>query len=348
MNFPNLFQKKSNELPGTPPLNPEISIPPLEKPWDKYWNPVKNWIISHRNVSIIIAVFAVLFMSAGTYALINSNSSDTSTTTEGSQAEGKDGGIKATQDTDGDGDIDKDDAPSSGSGSSTGGSSNSGGGSSGGNSGSGGGSSTSEVIGFVGCSNIRDSVQGYQDNSGTKFWVPVDDTYAGGTVVKWGNLSSSYWTEFDQFLNNYPSTKTIWWGLCTYSSDRESNAENTSAAKKVLAQIKARIPGVTIYVSAMNDYVSPHICRLTGSDGPSRMRTLASTLVANEGLKTGPAMGSLIYYDLDTSDQQSGSPYFVNSSGATASNNQTKDDGCHPNDAGDIYLGSKLISFFGS
>lgn len=283
------------------------------------------WVTANKNLAAILGVLLALLLSGGVYAALSSSARNTHT-----------GDVATTMD-----DAQAGDSPTAPSGQS---SANNPGSASTDKS-----SSTSSTpqsttapsaiagpIGFVGCSNIRDTVQGYITDGGSKIWVPVDNTYAGGTVKKWSDLSSEYWTQFNQFLAAHPTTKTIWWGLCTYASDRESDADNNKAAPVVLDELRKKIPGVTVYVSAINSFVAPHVCRLTGDDGPSRMQTLANSLVSNQGLKAGPAVGSLISF------------YQTPSAGATAANNQTKDDGCHPNDAGEVYLGKALLAFFGS
>jgi hypothetical protein len=136
-----------------------------------------------------------------------------------------------------------------------------------------------------------------------------------------------------------PGTKVIWWSLCTHPEAIESDAANYSAALKVLANIEKRIPGVTVYASALNSYVAPHVCSLTGANGPSRMQALAERLASEGRLRLGPNVGSLRSWERD------GDPN--NSAGATAANDQTVDDGCHPNRIGEALLGNSLIKFFG-
>lgn len=192
-------------------------------------------------------------------------------------------------------------------------------------------------IGFVGCSNSRDTVLGYRADGGTKMWVPTTNTYGGGTVVSW-QTDAQYFGEFDQFLSNYPTTKVVWWSLCTHQPNKnnETDANNYSAALYIISTLKSKIPGVIIYASALNTYVAPHICQVTGEDGPSRMQSLVDRLVSEDRVKLGPVVGSLL------------SIYPINvSNGATSSNNQTKSDGCHPNTVGEAHLGQSLINFFG-
>ncbi len=207
-----------------------------------------------------------------------------------------------------------------------------------GSSGSGGSGpvSTSGPIGFVGCSNSRDTVLGYHNDGGTKMWVPPATAYGGGTVFRW-TQDTKYWSGFDSLNADHPGTKVIWWSLCTYTvSKGETDSANYTAALSIIATLKQKIPGVIIYASALNTYVAPHICGVTGADGPSRMQSLVDRLVSEGRVNRGPVVGSLL------------SIYPTNvSAGATADNNQTQSDGCHPNDAGKAHLGQSLVNFFG-
>jgi hypothetical protein len=192
-------------------------------------------------------------------------------------------------------------------------------------------------IGFIGCSNSRDAVDGYGAVGGAQIWHPLGHPYGGGTVLAWGegvgNPSSKYWKGFDEMRAANPGTQTIWWSMCTHPW--ESDAENYSAALAIREELERRIPGTTVYVSALNGYVPPHVCGLTGVDGPARMQALADRLVHEGRALPGPDVGDLI------------SVYKTPSVGATATNNETVEDGCHPNvERGEPKLGRTLLSFF--
>ncbi len=196
-----------------------------------------------------------------------------------------------------------------------------------------------QTLGWVGCSNIRNAVQGYDQLGGTRFWVPLDGnkTYHGGTVTRWGsnNLQNTYWTQFTNFYNQRP-TDTIWWGLCSFPPTQggETDDSNYNSALRIRAELERRIPGVTVYVSAINDFVAPHTCDVTGPDGPARMRALADRLVAEGRALPGPVLRPLV------------SIYQTPSAGATTKTNQTKKDGCHPNKANLKFQGQPVFDFF--
>ncbi|TSC83048.1 MAG: hypothetical protein G01um101419_320 [Parcubacteria group bacterium Gr01-1014_19] len=193
-------------------------------------------------------------------------------------------------------------------------------------------------IGFVGCSNIRDTVQGYRAVGGKRIWNPTTDkTYGGGTPVAWAKSISDpnlkYWDEFDVMNKANPGAKTLWMGLCLRAVESDQASYNGAVA--TIDEVKRKIPGVTIYVSALNGFVEPHVCGITGKNGPLRAQLLANRLVKEGRAKTGPDVGDLI------SDDQ------IPSTGATAQNTETVSDGCHPSpQRGEPKLGRELLKFF--
>ena len=101
----------------------------------------------------------------------------------------------------------------------------------------------------------------------------------------------------------------------------------------IIAQIRRLVPDARIYVSALNGFVPPHVCEETGADGPSLMAALARRLVSEGLARRGPNVGELL------------SIYQTPSNRATSENSQTTVDGCHPNEAGQAYLGRTLMAF---
>ncbi len=297
---------------------------------------LKSWYQDNKKIAVIIITVIILGVSGGAFALYRlvQNSSSTGGAQTGDAAT-QNGSTQTANGTN------KQSSPTtsqSGSNSSSSGSSSS----------TSGSTSTTppnpnsftKPIGFVGCSNSRDTVLGYRADAGTKMWVPTTNTYGGGTVTKWTD-DNTYWSQFDQLSTMNPGTKVIWWSFCTYppTKDNETDAANYASALSIINTLNSKIPGVTIYASALNTYVAPHVCSITGADGPSRMQNLVNQLVNEGRVKTGPVVGSLLSWESD------GDPN--NSAGATQSNDQTKSDGCHPNTVGEAFLGQSLINFFG-
>jgi hypothetical protein len=190
-------------------------------------------------------------------------------------------------------------------------------------------------IGLIGCSNSGAAVTGYIRDGGHRFWPGAG--YGGGTVVVWADdlraAQSRYWPLFRSKLAQAPGTRVIWWELCTYPF--ENDAENYQAALTILAEVHRLVPGAVVLVSALNGFVPPHACPYAGPDGPARMQALADRLVSEGRAEAGPRLGQLR------------SVYETPSAGATAANNQTESDGCHPNQAGAEVLGRTLLAFFG-
>lgn len=146
--------------------------------------------------------------------------------------------------------------------------------------------------------------------------------YGGGTIGRWTvNLTGergNYWGGFDKELDLNPNTTVLWWNLCTAKVNPQDSFENAVA---ILDEIEARIPGVTVYVSAQPTYTDGHVCALAGEGGPEKMEQVAEELIDAGLVLEGPVMGPL---------QKS----------------ETRD-GCHANDQGKTVLGRQLLDFFG-
>ncbi|MDQ2972981.1 MAG: hypothetical protein M3Q79_00660 [bacterium] len=189
----------------------------------------------------------------------------------------------------------------------------------------------SAPIGFVGGSLTANAVDGYKLVGGGKFWEPYGRNYGGyggGTLVKWSDAiasgnSSTYWKNFNSMLQVSSSrgpTKTVWFELLSHGNESDSLVYNS--ALSVLAEIRVRIPGATIYVSGMNGYDPAGFCRGATAAVSAQMNAIADRLVSEGRALAGPLMANLT-----TSQVQN-------------------DDGCHANDAGKRILGSNLLNFF--
>src|SRR3989344_444406 len=68
-------------------------------------------------------------------------------------------------------------------------------------------------IGFIGCSNTRQTVYGYGLAGGQNIWeVEMDNIhdYDSGAVFQWINNDEHFWEVFDKYHNNNPQTNKIW------------------------------------------------------------------------------------------------------------------------------------------
>lgn len=197
------------------------------------------------------------------------------------------------------------------------------------------------AIGYVGCSNSAGAVDGYHLDGGTAMW-PFIRNYGGGTVTVWANeigTNGQHWSAFTKQQQANPST-TFWFQLCRLAS--ENGQPIVAQAQAVIAEIRRRVPGATVYVSALNDWVAPHVCPICGLGTPADMQADADELVASGDALAGPHLAALMSYC-----QQGSAQCGTSSAGATPNNNQTQPDGCHPNTSGKVALGGPLLSFFG-
>lgn len=153
-------------------------------------------------------------------------------------------------------------------------------------------STTDASIGYIGCSNTRETVEGYHRTGGTKMWS-YDKRYDAGAVIDWAreaNAGNKYWNVFDDLLTKNPATKTIWWQLCIRHNEQETSYEHAVA---ILEQIRQRIPGAIIYVSTLADYTDG-VCEITGTWGLAKAKELAQELVQkNSDVLPGPVLGPM-------------------------------------------------------
>jgi len=176
------------------------------------------------------------------------------------------------------------------------------------------------TIGFIGCSNTRETVEGYHYMGGTQMW-DYERHYGSGTILDWSKNvdDSKYWNVFDKLLKKYPNTKTIWWQLCIMDNNRATSVEH---ADIVLNEIRKRIPNVVIYVSALADYTDG-VCSITGTFGLEKGKELVPILdTNNQDVFAGPVLGPM-------------------------SMKETAKDGCHLSSPdGKRKLGTQLKEFF--
>lgn len=192
---------------------------------------------------------------------------------------------------------------------------------------------TKGPIGYIGCSNTVQAVAGYHAAGGTRFW-PSFDTYGGATINRWAtdlrNPASVLWFTFRQTLAEDP-TNVVWVQLCSFATTGEEQTYTAAAA--VIEEVMRLVPDAVVYVSPLNGYVAPHVCSMTGPNGPETTAAVADRLAADGLAFRGPDIGDLL------------SIYETPSAGATSASNQTDQDGCHPNAEGERYLGRNLMKF---
>ena len=188
--------------------------------------------------------------------------------------------------------------------------------------------SDDSAIGFIGCSNTGQTVNGYYAAGGERIWA-VDKSVAinqgtyppfgGGTVNKWSETldNNIYWDIFDEYLALHPDTKTVWWQLCI----KQTDVFTYDTAHIVLEEIRERIPGVTVYVSPLPPFTD-HTCSITGKTGFERMNGLAEELAEKEDdVSLAPVLPGLV-------------------------RSENVQDGCHMTPAGSKKVGTALKEFF--
>ena len=179
-------------------------------------------------------------------------------------------------------------------------------------------------VGYIGCSNTKQTVYGYHWVGGANIW-PADERrlhdYDNGAVVNWRKDGNRFWDAFDDYLEENPITDAVWWQLCIRQGEAGMAYED---AIPVLEAIRKRIPGVTIYISPLADYAE-NVCEITGVEGIERAKALAHELDSrNEDVLPGPILGPL--YLAEITDQEK--------------------DRCHLNEAGMQKLGEQMKAFF--
>ena len=116
------------------------------------------------------------------------------------------------------------------------------------------GETSKATIGFIGCSNTRQTVYGYRWANGKNMWlVDRDDIhdYDSGAVIQWAESQGDFWDVFDKNLAKNPRTTKIWWQLCL---PRDQAGITYEEALPVIDELRKRIPNVSIYVSPLAEY----------------------------------------------------------------------------------------------
>ncbi|MBI4152484.1 amidohydrolase family protein [Candidatus Woesearchaeota archaeon] len=151
---------------------------------------------------------------------------------------------------------------------------------------------SSVSIGYIGCSNTRETVEGYHYLGGKKMW-DYERRYGSGTLLDWSrnvDEKSKYWDAFEDLLEKYPETKTIWWQLCIMDEDRTTSYEH---AEIILNKMRERVSDAIIYVSALADYTDS-VCTITGTWGLEKGKELAQELdEKNDDVFAGPFLGPM-------------------------------------------------------
>lgn len=183
---------------------------------------------------------------------------------------------------------------------------------------------TVHSIGYIGCSNTRDSVTGYHAVSGNKNYLWPSYGIDRGRIDLWAKEPSSYWTLFQSMVNLYGTPRVVWVELC---ENAQQFPNSYAQVVSMLGVLKQKVATAIAYISAINGY-NPTLCSLMGNLTPTGLaqanadtNAWASKAVSDGLAQAGPVMGPL-------------TPQLV------------KSDNCHPNQAGMELLGQQLHDFF--
>jgi len=185
----------------------------------------------------------------------------------------------------------------------------------------GGGDLVAAVFGAVGCSQTRDVVQGYHRVGAGYFW-PAETflDYGGATIDQWSNPGNRHWDLFQNGVDSF-GVDGVWFQVCVLERfDPNPTATDLMQAEAIVDEIRRRAPGVTIYVSPLNDYRGV-ICSTSGPEGPEVATAIADHLMMLGMAQAGPIVGPL-------------------------SRDTTVGDNCHANNAGKLLQGEQLAAFF--
>jgi len=168
-------------------------------------------------------------------------------------------------------------------------------------------------IAYIGCSNSSLAVDGYHLDGGMRMW-PATKAYNDGTVLNWMTPGTRYWRAFDSLNAAYPGATQLWFQPCVKSGDSPTNS--ILAACQIVAAAKLRIPGVSVFVSALSEYAGGYGAHIDVATSEA----IRSDLVLSGAALPGPRM-----------------PLMTRS--------MLRSDGVHPNESGTVRLGQTLLTF---
>lgn len=173
-------------------------------------------------------------------------------------------------------------------------------------------------IGYVGCSNTMQSVEGYHKTSGNKglLWEPY--VTGGMSIEKWANPNNAIWRLYDQQLARYGQPTAVWIQLC----EHEDRPVTYDAVKQMIDNLKVHTPNATLYISPLNSYDPNTLCSFLGQDGTDDIVVFTNQAIQDGLAIRGPLLGPL-------------------------TQSLTVNDRCHPNPRARVQiLGPQLQAFF--
>ena len=177
---------------------------------------------------------------------------------------------------------------------------------------------TAHSIGYIGCSNTVQAIQGYHNVPANRdlFWENTNYNLGGGSMDMWAPPTSSYWTLLDDQIAVYGQPQGVWIEMCVKPNTGTTYATIT----QVLSILRSHVPNATFFVSPLNEYAPTAVCPMIGDFWLNTIgwsdQTQADAL-ALRGPDLGPFDSSLLDTDL-----------------------------CHLNGAGSDLAGRQLMDYF--
>ena len=140
------------------------------------------------------------------------------------------------------------------------------------------------TVGVVGCSQTSTAWAGWLDRGDGLVWNLLRG-YGGGDIAEWSRTipNGDYWSRLDSNIAGNRTATAIWWQICDLAMDNGTFTD----ADAVVAEIRRRLPGSTVYVSPLADFERPETCQKQDIDNSRR---LVDHLVATGGAFRGPVL----------------------------------------------------------
>lgn len=174
-------------------------------------------------------------------------------------------------------------------------------------------------VGYVGGSITRLPVRGYHRvTSAQTMWPDITD-YNNGSIYNWVYGGTKWFNAFDAMNATYPAER-VWIKLDLRDAELPPTmAELWDLCRRLVIQVKERVPTATLYVSAMQRYAEG--CGPNCLTTPPLMEKMAARIVGKGKALAGPVLPMLTPATL-------------------------KADLMHQNDAGQIEAGRILHDFW--
>lgn len=145
-------------------------------------------------------------------------------------------------------------------------------------------------MGVVGCSQTSRGWDGWVATGDERPWQTQIGDYGGGAVARWAAQipDGDYWMRLDANVAANPAATTIWWQLC----DLIARPATAADAESVVAEIRDRFPGATVYVSPLAEHEDPTAC--PEKEDVAASRALVDHLVTIGQARRGPTLPLLL------------------------------------------------------